>query len=102
MATKTYRAPCSRCDGRGGWEGWPGFTCYRCGGSGRDPKKTTTTLIPIGRPHGPTAQEVSDFYCWQKGRDDRAAGVPYRGGSAVPMNQMHFYTIGYGGYGDRR
>lgn len=28
---------CERCAGRGGWEGWPGFTCYRCGGSGKDP-----------------------------------------------------------------
>lgn len=32
------QAECSRCGGQGGSKSWPGFTCFRCDGSGVDPK----------------------------------------------------------------
>lgn len=28
--------PCHRCGGRGGSNHWPGYTCFRCGGSGKE------------------------------------------------------------------
>lgn len=44
MAVQAAREICRRCNGRGGWEGWPDFTCYRCGGDGREPLRDTERI----------------------------------------------------------
>jgi len=38
---------CHKCGGVGGFSHWPGFTCWRCGGGGRDPKGDRTLCFPV-------------------------------------------------------
>lgn len=40
----TFEQKCTRCGGAGGYQFWPDFTCFRCGGNGRDPSPLTIKL----------------------------------------------------------